>query len=82
MSFCIHSRSHFPHQNVIEEEQCFKLKDMNINGKDLIEIGVPEGKRVGMILDALLESVISGYIPNGHDILVWCAKMLILVGGA
>ncbi|MDB7829171.1 CCA tRNA nucleotidyltransferase [Intestinimonas butyriciproducens] len=69
-------------KNVIEEEQCFKLKDMNINGKDLIEIGVPEGKRVGMILDALLESVISGYIPNDHDILVWCAKMLILVGGA
>lgn len=69
-------------KNVIEEEHCFKLKDMNINGKDLIEIGVPEGKRVGMILNALLESVISGYIPNDHDILVGCAKMLILVGGA
>ena len=59
---------------VIKSEQCFKLKDLNINGNDIKSLGVKEGKAVGDILDYLLNCVISNKIDNNHDMLVKCAK--------
>lgn len=59
---------------VIKSEQCFKLKDLNINGNDIKSLGVKEGKAVGDILDYLLNCVISNEIDNNHDVLVKCAK--------
>ena len=56
--------------DVIAKEQCFSLKDMKMGGKDIIAMGVPEGVRIGEILNALLDEVISGELPNEHDALV------------
>ncbi len=37
-------------EQVIEEEQCFSISDLAINGHNIMDLGVPEGKRVGEIL--------------------------------
>jgi tRNA nucleotidyltransferase (CCA-adding enzyme) len=35
-----------------------------VNGRDLIEAGIPPGAAVGEVLRALLEAVIEGRAPN------------------
>lgn len=55
---------------VLDEEQCFSLKDLNINGRDLIDIGIKEGKKIGKILDKLLEEVIDGKLDNQKEVLL------------
>lgn len=49
---------------VIEQEQCFSMKDLAINGKDIMSLGVPEGKLVGDTLRHILNMVINAEIPN------------------
>lgn len=55
-------------------KQCFSLKDLRINGSDVMALGVPQGKLVGDILNALLQEVISGKVPNDRDALLEMAK--------
>lgn len=57
-------------EKVLAEQQCFSLKDLAINGKDLIDNGFKEGKIVGEILNRLLEEVIDGKIENDRDVLL------------
>lgn len=52
---------------VLEEKQCFTIKDLKINGTDIITLGVPEGKKIGDTLHFLLDGVLSGEIPNDYD---------------
>lgn len=52
---------------IIAEAQCFTLKDLAINGKDLLELGIPEGKEIGMLLNKILSLVIDGELPNERD---------------
>ena len=61
---------------VLAEESCFKLKDLAINGKDLIEHGIPEGKAIGTILNTLLTMVIDGEINNDKSNLLQMADIL------
>ena len=60
--------------DVIESEQCFKLKDLNINGNDIKALGIKEGKAVGDILNYLFNCVISDEIDNDYDTLIKYAK--------
>ncbi len=48
----------------------FSVKNLEINGNDIIRMGVKEGKKIGSILNTLLESVLNGEIPNNHDALI------------
>lgn len=57
-------------EDILKGERCFKLKDMHINGNDILALGVPEGKQVGIILKSLLDLVISGDLENDHEILL------------
>lgn len=41
-----------------------------MNGNDIMSLGVPEGKKVGAVLAALLDEVISGNIPNERELLL------------
>ena len=43
---------------IIEEQNALSLKDLAINGKDLINNGVQPGKKLGIILNRLLDSVL------------------------
>lgn len=52
---------------VLEEKQCFSLKDLAINGRDLIQIGIIDGKQIGQNLDNVLKQVIENNIENNKD---------------
>ena len=54
---------------IIEENMCFSIKDLNINGNDLIGLGIPKGKVLGEILNNLLEMVMDEKISNDNNIL-------------
>ena len=44
-------------REILENKEAISIKDLDINGKDLIEMGFGEGKIIGDILDYLLEKV-------------------------
>lgn len=63
-------------ESILMEQQCFSIKDMQINGKDIIELGIPEGKEIGIILKDLLNMVIAGEIENDRDKLINHIKLI------
>ncbi len=59
-------------RSLLEEESCFDLHSLAVNGNDLISAGIPRGKSVGKMLNMLLEAVISDEIPNNKaDLLAY-----------
>ncbi len=56
-------------KQIIENEECFSLKDLNINGNDLIKEGF-SGKEIGTALSSALEAVIDGKLKNEKDELI------------
>lgn len=64
-------------KEVLEEESCFKLKDLAINGHNLLEMGIPEGKVIGDILNELLIMVIDGEIPNEKEKLIEMVQLIL-----
>jgi len=61
-------------EEVINTEQCFNLKDLKVNGRDLIQIGYRPGKQLGMILNGLLDYVITEECENQKEELLRLAK--------
>lgn len=59
---------------VLQEQSCFCLKDLAVNGNDMIDLGIPRGKNIGYALEKLLHKVIDGDIPNEKDKLISYAK--------
>jgi len=60
---------------IIKEEQCFSLKDLSVDGNDLIKIGYKQGAELGSALQRLLSSVIANEIENNkEDLLVLAGK--------
>ena len=54
---------------IINEKQCFNLKDLALNGYDLINLGY-SGKCVGEALEFLLGEVIDGKVQNEKESLI------------
>lgn len=52
-----------------EEKQCLKLSDLKVNGYDIIKL-VYKGKKIGEVLDYLLDLVIDDKIKNERDSLM------------
>ncbi len=61
-------------KTVIAEKQCVTVKNLDVNGKDIMELGVKEGKKVGEILQMLLETVLDSPEKNEKEILLALAK--------
>jgi tRNA nucleotidyltransferase (CCA-adding enzyme) len=59
---------------IINEHDCFSLKDLKINGYDLTKIDITDGKDIGFILKELLSLVINESIENDYNILIEKAK--------
>lgn len=59
---------------VVAEKLCFRVKDLAVNGRDLMAIGVPQGRDVGLLLDELLEQVIEEKLPNERETLLEYAR--------
>lgn len=57
-------------QEIIRDNQCFKLKDLAVDGSDCIYLGMKEGPEVGHMLHNLLELVINGNLENNRDMLL------------
>jgi tRNA nucleotidyltransferase (CCA-adding enzyme) len=60
---------------IIASHDCFTIKDLSVNGSDLINIGYTPGKELGDILKHLLQLVIDG-CENDKDMLLGIAASL------
>ncbi len=58
---------------IISNEECFSVKKLAINGNDLMEIGY-RGKKIGEMLNTLLNMVINEKIKNDYDALLLYSK--------
>ena len=63
---------------VVKDNECFSLKDLAVNGDDLINIGYKPGKRIGNTLNTLLQNVMDGDIDNSKEELLNMARKMIL----
>ena len=57
---------------ILQENACFCLKDLAVNGRDLQTLGY-QGKAIGQCLQFLLEQVIDERLPNDKDALLAAA---------
>ena len=59
-------------EEVLQENECFSLKDLTVNGNDVKEIMcLKEGKFVGYWLNEILNRVIEGKLNNNRDDLIY-----------
>ena len=62
------------------EDACLSLRTLAVGGDDLMELGIPKGKRIGEMLHVLLEEVIEERLPNEKNALLQAAKERIKKG--
>ena len=55
---------------IIAEKQPLTVKDLKINGHDLMELGIKQGSMMGEILNGLLEKVLENFELNNKDVLL------------
>lgn len=57
-------------EQILDEQQCFSLRDLAVSGRDVIAAGVEPGPEVGCVLKRLLSDVIDEKLPNDKDVLM------------
>ncbi|NJD04042.1 MAG: HD domain-containing protein [Ruminiclostridium sp.] len=62
--------------DLIATNSCISLRDLAINGDDLIQLGIPEGKRIRIVLNRLLEMVLDEETENSREVLLEKAKAM------
>ena len=65
----LEEKKHIYHQ-IIDENQCFEIKALAVNGKDLIQAGIAPGPLLGAVLERLLEMVIEDQSLNVKETLL------------
>lgn len=55
---------------IIEENQCYQMEDLAINGKDLKMLGITNGRQIGKTLTDFLDMVIDEKLLNEYDVLM------------
>ncbi len=58
---------------VLQEGACFSLRQLAVRGGDLTALGL-RGPAVGRVLQALLDQVLDGKLPNDREILLHCVR--------
>lgn len=58
-----------------EEGAAFSVRDLAINGNDVLALGVPQGRAVGGVLRAALAAVIDEEVENTRDALLEFARI-------
>lgn len=61
-------------EKVTQMESAFKVTDLAIDGNDLIMLGVPQGSKIGKVLNELLDKVIEDPTINNSKKLLELAK--------
>jgi tRNA nucleotidyltransferase (CCA-adding enzyme) len=62
------------YREIVEREECVSQKDLKINGKDLISLGMKPGRELGKLLDSLLSEVLENPSLNRHETLLALAE--------
>lgn len=62
---------------LLEQDSCLQLRDLAINGDDLIALGFTPGPVLGKTLSWLLELVVDQQIPNERVALLTAAEVLL-----
>jgi tRNA nucleotidyltransferase (CCA-adding enzyme) len=60
-------------EEVLAAQECFSLKDLAVDGRDLIDAGVAEGPELGRVLKRLLKMVIDEEVENDKEALLAAA---------
>jgi tRNA nucleotidyltransferase (CCA-adding enzyme) len=55
---------------ITEEQQCFAIKDLAVNGHDIMSLGIPSGPAVGKVLKHLLDKVLDEELENERNVLM------------
>lgn len=61
-------------ESVLEKKSVLGIKDLAVNGRDLMQEGIPSGKAMGMILNELFETVTESPAMNEKEKLLALAK--------
>ena len=65
-------------RQLLEEKRLIlSVKELAVNGYDIISLGVTEGKQIGMVLDELLSLVIDNNVQNRRKELLCAAKKIV-----
>ncbi|MFW5891640.1 MAG: HD domain-containing protein, partial [bacterium] len=62
------------HKEIQDDKDCFAIKDLAVNGNDLIDCGIEEGKEIGNKLQYLLDKVIENPKLNTKESLLGLIK--------
>jgi tRNA nucleotidyltransferase (CCA-adding enzyme) len=65
------------YKEVLEKNYCVNKKDLSVNGKDLIAMGMKPGEEIGVVLDLLFDIVINDPKLNEREKLLERANKLI-----
>ncbi|MBQ3573011.1 MAG: hypothetical protein IJA16_00285, partial [Clostridia bacterium] len=55
---------------ILDNDECFDVKALDINGADIIKLGLGEGREIGKYLEETLFNVIEGNLQNRREDLI------------
>ena len=61
-------------KNLAAQKPCLALSELQINGRTLMDIGIPQGRKLGAVLAQLLDEVIDGVTKNTQEALTTRAR--------
>ena len=67
--------------SIREEDACLSLKDLAVNGRDIMALGL-RGKAVGDCLNRLLDRVVDEVLPNEKEALLQAVKEMMTEGAS
>ena len=64
---------HQIYQEIVKRQDCVSLKTLQLTGDDLLAVGIPKGRQIGVLLQYCLELVLEDPGKNQHDVLLQAA---------
>ena len=64
------------YRNILEQKECLNLKQLALNGRDLIALGVQPGQEMGDLLESMLQMVLDDPARNDRAFLTEYVKKL------
>lgn len=61
---------------ILQSGECYNLKGLAVNGSDLLAAGLPGGRKIGLVLNGLLEAVFDETVANEKEPLLAYAQEL------
>ena len=65
-------------EELLREKACLRISDLQISGRELLALGIPEGPEIGRLLQALLEAVLEERVENQRESLMDYAQIHLL----